>query len=349
MLNTLWSICERWEIPIALGKGQLGQDVTIIGFRFLAGRSNRFKLTDNKVDLLKEWFTRLRGLRGSKVDTEEYASLAGTLVWARSALPLAGKFIRRMFALSNRPERANYQPGWFRHDLQCIEDVLEADRGARMIARPPPPSISHPTNIQWTDACREPGGYSGMGGFSPKGGGLLWYYEFDQVHVDHLPIHCLEAVAEVCGLALVAGASATDAPPGSPATALNYCDNMSWVMSVEGNKPTDPRLREILQVRHAVQDRVGLTAHIDYVNTKVNTVADLVSRGDLELALEKLERHHWDRDSIRVVDLKASPEQGPPDLKLLLDRCVQLTRARDLTRTNSTATSSGKAPKAKST
>ena len=339
-MHNLWSIAEDWGLPIALDKSQYGQDMHIIGYRFLT-RSNKFMLLPTKVHLLQHWIARLRALRGHKVEIAEFASLAGQLVWARTALPLAGKFIRRVFSLANRPERAVYQPAWLHHDLEAILDVLESDQGTMMIARPALPGISHPTSVAWSDACRETNGsVSGAGGFSPKGKGLLWSYKFSQYHKDHLAIHVLEAFAEVIGLALVAEATATDGPLDSPATCLQFCDNMSWVSSVTHGKPTDPRLREILQIRHDLEERYCLDARIAYVNTKVNIVAAAVSRDDLETAMEELRAHHWNTDEIRVVDLNAHPELGPPDLKLLLDRAVQLTLARERA-----AKASGRSPR----
>jgi len=302
LLHNLWSIAEAWNVPIAKGKAAFGSDTTIIGYRFLT-RSNIFSLTANKVHLLKCWCKRLKALRGCKVTVKEFESLAGQLVWARAALPTSGKFIRRIFSLAARPEHSVYQPGWLRHDLQCIEDVLDQDRGAMMISRPPPPLISHPTNVAWSDACREPGGqFSGMGGFSPKGGGLLWSYKFSEHHLQHCPIHVLEAVGEVVNLGFVAQASCLDTEEGEAPVCLQYCDNMSWVASVTGGKPTDPRLREILQVRHAIQDRFNLTAHVHYVNTHVNTVADLVSRGDTEEAKQHLVEHGWNAERLRSIE-----------------------------------------------
>lgn len=334
LLNHLWTIAEDWHLPIALGKSQYGTDVTLIGYRFLT-RSHRFMLTENKVHLLKKWFERLRALRGHRVEIAEFASLAGQLVWARAALPMSGRFIRRIFALANRPEKSVYQPKWLRFDLDSIEDALDADKGAMMITRAPLPSPSHPTSVAWSDACRElDGAFSGAGGFSPKGGGLLWWYQFKPKHVQTLPIHVLEAVAEVVNLAFVATATKDDNPKGGEADCVQFCDNMAWVAAVDRGKPTDPRLREVLQIRHDLQARHQLRAHIAYVNTHTNTVADLASRGEPKQALEELRRHGWDSANVRTIDLNANPELGPLDLDLLLDRAVQLTvgRAKDRAR-----------------
>ena len=161
------------------------------------------------------------------------------------------------------------------------EDLLDADNGTAMITQPRVKQVSHPTNITWSDACREvDGNFSGAGGFSPKGGGFLWWYKFSDYHLQHLAIHVLEAAAEVVTLAFVAEGTRADAREGETAACLQFSDNMAWVTSVQGDKPTDPRLRDILQVRHDLQDRYQLDAQIAYVNTKVNVVADLVSRGD---------------------------------------------------------------------
>ena len=64
MLNNLWKVCEDWRIPVAKGKAVCGQRVTVIGYEFRT-RTLRFKLTDNKVHLLRSWFRRLREQRGS--------------------------------------------------------------------------------------------------------------------------------------------------------------------------------------------------------------------------------------------------------------------------------------------
>ena len=131
--------------------------MTVIGYEFLT-KSQRFKLTGNKVHLLKCWFRRLREKRGRRVTTQELRSLFGTLVWCRAALPLSGRFIRGGFGLTALKKWEIYQPRWLTFDLDSIEDLLVYDEGTAMaIPEPAPPPLSRQNNISWTDASREPG------------------------------------------------------------------------------------------------------------------------------------------------------------------------------------------------
>ena len=85
MLNNLWKICDDWRIPVAKGKAVFGQRVTVIGYEFRT-RTLRFKLTDNKVHLLRAWFRRLRDRRGMHVEVKELTSLIFALIASRESV-----------------------------------------------------------------------------------------------------------------------------------------------------------------------------------------------------------------------------------------------------------------------
>lgn len=219
------------------------------------------------------------------------------------------------------------QPRWFRFDLDAIEDLLDHDNGTPMrIPCPAPPRLSRPFNVSWTDACRETGrdAFSGMAGFSARTR-VLWYYKFSQEHVDQLPIHILEAVAEILNLGMMAPCLKGEA-------ALAFCDNMSWVTSLQYAKPSDPRLRTLLILRQELADQFELQVHSAYVNTKRNIVADEASRGNIEAALAHLKERGWDLATIKVVDLNQHPEEAPADLEQLLKHMVEATVDRRMAR-----------------
>ena len=319
MLNNLWTICKRWRIPIAPGKAAFGQRVTVIGYEFRT-RSMQFKLTDNKVNLLRAWFRRLRERRGQKVEVKELSSLMGTLVWCRAAIPMSGQFLRRGFGLRALNRHTTHQPKWFRFDLDAIENLIGHTSGTTMrIPCPALPQLSRPDNISWTDACRETkrGSYSGAAGYNLRSR-VLWHYKFAQYHVDTLPIHVLEAVAEVLNLSV-------NGPLLRGEAALAFCDNMSWVTSLQFAKPSDRRLRTLLRMRQELETNFQVKVHSAYVNTKRNIVADEASRGRVDLALAELESAGWDLTTIRVIDLNRNPELGPPDLGALLDHLATET------------------------
>ena len=205
MLNNLWAICDDWRIPVAEGKATFGQRVIVIGYEFRT-KSMRFNLTQNKVHLLKAWLKRLRRRRRKRVELREIASLLGTLVWCRAALPVTGKFLLRAFGLTSLHRRTIRQPKWLRFDLDSIEDTLDGEVGTGMpIAIPGRPQLSSPNHVSWSDACREPGSreFSGMAGFNATTG-VLWQYRFTQREVEVLPIHILEAVGELVNTAFTA-------------------------------------------------------------------------------------------------------------------------------------------------
>ena len=188
------------------------------------------------------------------------------------------------------------------------------------------PALTRPANASWTDACRESteGSYSGAAGFSSRTA-ILWVYKFPKKYVDVLPIHLLEAVAELVNLAMTGPAIAGE-------SAVAWCDNTSWVQSVRHAKPKDQRLRHLLAVRQNLEKRFNTTVHSAYVNTKRNVVADLASRGDVEEAFAELGRSGWPRDQVRFIDLNKNPELGPPDMVQLLDTLRRETLAKNLHR-----------------
>jgi hypothetical protein len=327
MLNTLWSTCDSFNLELAPDKAVFGTRCTVIGFEFRL-RSNRFALTQNRRHLFAAWFRRLRGLRGCRVERSELRSLAGSLVWARPALPGAGQFYKRLFGLLNAPTRTLIQPPWLHFDLDQIEDILNETDGEAMIRIPPPATNIGPSQMLWTDAARETSEPSAMGGFTPATG-QLWKLTFDEQHVRHLPIHVLEAVGSVTALALAARTLRGQ-------TVVVYCDNNAWVESVRGGSPKDPRLRELLAVQNQICKEYELTVIIKYVHTDTNIVADAASRHRMDLAVAELVDKGWARGDINLLDLNTQPESAPPDLTLLLDRMVQITVARTLYRNHIT-------------
>jgi hypothetical protein len=323
MLNTLWSVCDQFNVKLAPDKASFGTRCTVLGFDFKL-KSNLFSLTDNRHHLFAAWFRRLRGLRGRRVARAELRALAGSLVWARPALPGSGHFYRRLFGLLNAPTRTLIQPPWLEFDLDQLEDILNETEGEDMIRSPPPvPSIS-PAQMLWTDAAREQNQPSAMGGFTTATG-QLWKWTFDDQHVRHLPIHVLEAIGSVTALALAANTLRGQ-------SLVVYCDNQAWVKSVQRGTPADPRLKEILAVHNQICREYDLTVHLMYVHTDTNIVADAASRHRTEEAISELESKGWAREDVRVLDLNTQPHLGPSDLSLLLDRMVQITVARTLFR-----------------
>ena len=323
MMNMLWSTCDRFNLKLAPDKAVFGTRCTVIGFEFRL-KSNRFSLTENRLHLFAAWLRRLRGLRGRRIAKAELRSLAGSLVWARPALPGAGQFYKRLFGLLNAPTRTLIQPPWLEFDLDQIEDVMNETNGVAMIRTPPPPDNISPAQVLWTDAAREISEPSAMGGFTTATG-QLWKLTFDEQHVRHLPIHVLEAVGSVTALALAANSLRGQ-------SVLVYCDNQAWVESVRGGSPKDPRLREILAVQNQICKQYDLKVHIKYVHTDTNIVADAASRHRMDEAIAELAGKGWAPEDISVLDLNAQPERGPGDLALLLDRMVQITVARTLHR-----------------
>ena len=321
MLNLLYGICDRWRIPVADGKGSFGTECEVIGYLFRL-KSGVFSLTENKRHLLRAWFRRLRGLRGRKIETKEIASLVGTLVWCRTAVPQSGKFLRRMFGLANSKRRKVFQRKWMQFDLDQLEDMIAEDEGTAMIRDPSPPVPIAPQCMLWSDASREPGSDtpSEMGGFVAATG-VLWKYTFSKRQTEILPIHLLEGIGSITGLAMSAETYRGKA-------VLAWCDNQSWVKSVQRASPKDPCLRELLAVQDELARRHQLTVLSKYVHTDVNVVSDKASRGDLAGARAELAKNGWSEDKLTVIDLNAEPEKGPADLELLFDRIIQLYEAK---------------------
>ena len=321
MLTLFYGICNRWRIPVAEGKSSFGTECEVIGYLFKL-KSGVFSLTPNKLHLLRAWFRRLRGLRGRKVETKEIASLVGTLNWCRTACPQSGRFLRRMFGLANSKRRSVYQRKWMQFDLDQLEDMLAEYDGTALIREPRPPIPIQPDCMLWSDASREPGGDvpSAMGGVIPATG-VVWKYDFSKRQTEVLPIHLLEGIGSIVGLAMAAETLRGKA-------VMAWCDNQSWVKSVQRAKPKDPCLRELLAIQDELARRHELTVLSEYVHTDVNTVSDKASRGDVPGAVAELVARGWSEDQITVIDLNETPALGPPDLELLFKRIIQIYEAK---------------------
>lgn len=325
LADTLLSMARRWQLPTAEEKGQLGSAAKAIGFQF-ALRAVELQHTRNRRDLLDRWTTRLKGAstRQEWVSKAEIQSFTGTWSWAAQTIPGSEPYLRRIHGLPFRKDKFGkyyYQlliDKATNLDLLRLRDLLRESSGVTVMIRERVPVITNPLNLSWTDASREASdAFSGMGGFDLRVG-LLWVYQFDQRQTDELPIHILEAIADLVGLALGTYALINE-------ELLRFCDNKAVVDTISYGKPSDPGMADFLRLRQELERPRNLTAHSRHVTTEANTVADAPSRGQIKEAIAELNRKGWG-NYIHVVDLRKEPNRAPPDLDALFEHFISVER-----------------------
>jgi len=331
LTDSIVSMSERWKLPTAGGKYQAGSLCLAIGFK-IALRSAELQHTLNRRDLLDKWIRRLREAsnRREVVSKTEIQAFTGTWAWAARTIPGSEAYLRRMHKLPFRKDKVGNH--LYRLlidkasdlDLLRLGELLEGSSGVSLLIRERVPVISNPLNLSWTDASREPSGvFSGMGGCDLRVG-ILWVYQFSQRQIDELPIHILEAIADLVGLALGTGALTGE-------ELLRFCDNKAVVDTVTYEKPSDQGMADFLRLRQELERPKDLTAHSRYVNTHANTVADAPSRGQLGEAVAELNRKGWG-NRIRVIDLRKESNRAPPDLEKLFEHFIRVEQLKRVAR-----------------
>ena len=134
-----------------------------------------------------------------------------------------------------------------------------------------------------TDANHRFGDYCGMGGYIETLR-VWWYYEFDdQELLRLLKVHILEMLADVVQIALV----------GTLARGCRYrgwIDNQSSMFAIRGQNSRDPKLMELLYVRHAILRREAVRPEASAYVASEDNISDPILRENLWSSWSELRR-----------------------------------------------------------
>ncbi len=197
-LMLYWEIMERIGLPVAEGKTQFGSTVEFLGLVLHLGHG-RLRLNARKARLYDAWLTRVASLES--VGTDELESLLCTVSYGTIAAPSARIYLRRPFAALRKAAKSKGSSREVKveemlaHDLVAIRDRFRTQKGAWFVAAQA--STGHAGDAGATDACRTPGGYSGMGGICFKTR-RFWWYRLSQRHASlRIHINVKQGIAEI--------------------------------------------------------------------------------------------------------------------------------------------------------
>ena len=272
-------------------------------------------LPEDKLRRVVEWCGRLSS--NTKAKVKEIESFAGTInfcsIVARGARKLLFRYYRSLsVSFSNRYRKRGLVvvSKMMRRDAAELRSIFIESGGVSTIPQDAWIEPDGPNGGDWyTDANRNHINlrkYSGMGGFYK---GQFWYLKLERKYVLKLPVHVTEGVAALIQINLF-GAQVRGAK------IVERIDNKSIVDTFAEEKPSDPRLQELLSLRRATLAKFNILSKPVYIETSKNTLADLLSRGELEqFKLAARERGYETLTQITV----------PPHLLSILDLMVSLT------------------------
>ena len=309
----------------SLGKLKLGDGLTMLGADFFL-REGVCLPSQQKLDLYEAWTSRIAGLArsGPSVITDrELESFNGSLNFGAFAIADAKIHLQHFFKIS----AAKMSPSLRRKGLrrlhaasashaEALRDLFRVTGGLAFLEDTTKSHTLTPIYEGLTDANHTFSDFCGMGGVVPEMQ-MWWHFEFkDQEVLRLLKVHVLEMLADVVNVALVA----TLAPGGRY---RGMIDNQSAMFGIRAQTAADPKLFELLQARHSICRRGGLTVELsEYVDTKANT-SDPISRGKFEEFLRRAEAELGTRE-LTHIDLEKSPLAT--EVHALIDHVCNLAR-----------------------
>ena len=265
----------------SIGKLKIGDGLTLLGVDFFL-QDGVCLPSEDKLRLYEAWTTRIMALAESKtrlITKEELESFNGSVNFGAFAIADARIHLRHFFKLAT----AKFSPNLRRKGLcplhpssishaEAIRSLFRSSNGLAFLEKKMEGSDDLVEG--WTDANHRFGDYCGMGGYVEKLR-VWWYYEFDDQEVLRLlKVHILEMLADVVQIALV----------GTLARGCRYrgwIDNQSSMFAIRGQNSRDPKLMELLYVRHAILRREAVRPEASAYVASEDNISDPISRGKI--------------------------------------------------------------------
>ena len=303
-------------------KHQGGYAVDYLGNREYAG-FNTVDLTYKRYEQLKEMSARFRNL--TFIERHELAAVNGKLGFVAQVIDSIRPFLARSYKVIHQDKvwfdfrrtksEAMKIRTWLQNDHQSYMQIITDFKGR--------PFLNTPWSLQrdrvltaYSDSNR-PGSdkaYGGMGAFVAFDGYIkFWHLRFPKEVVDVLPVHITERLAPEITIALM--------PELSHCPLLQRVDNMAAVCALQSRKAYDPRLQDLQIITEHQTTRYHLKIATEWIATKDNLWADLISRGEIRQFLA-LARQAGCR---KLIELDVASLNLPADLPLMFKRLITMT------------------------
>ena len=255
-----------------------------------------------KLEQYDSWCRRLEDVRKADIERVELLSFTGTINFARFGLihPRAhlGPLYRAGAAnfRSSDQQRIPLLPSFRRH-IRSIRQEFALTGGSATLDVNAPAESWEP--IMWADSCRNPTRldvWSGMGGFCADTC-IWWFYRFSEEEILELPIHVTEMWASNVNLA-VNGIEMRSTSFGDATDS----DASHHVIRAHGAQ--DPRLHDLILMRHASCLQYDIDPHNKWISTDDNVLADPISHGDFGTFKSRATALGYDH--LRCVDIRNS-------------------------------------------
>ena len=308
--------------PRADDKIQIGSKIILLGLELFL-RQGRVRVTDRKQRLYVEWLDRALDLEFMEV--KEFRSLLGTLNFGLITAPAARRHNQTGYNLlySKRPieHRKGRQVRTLTDKVKVafanLRKAFVTATGYAMMDELVHFEPSTPEHQGWTDACREPRGFSGMGGYC-RLTDQYWFYELKGQELE-LPIHITEFIASLIQLRL-------NAKELSGEQYREHIDNMAVVSVMKTQHARDERMVELLRIRREILDQFGIEVDTRWIASKANSMADALSRDAEDEFLEEVNEESDTGRRLKRIDLAQS--DLIPDLTYVMKTMIAMTRER---------------------
>ena len=316
---TFWGIVESMGFPVADGKTQVGETITLLGLELYL-KQGVVLVTSRKQRLYIEWLERV--LRLEFIEMVEFQSLMGTLNFGIMTVPGARMRMARAYRLLHSkkpPDRRKGRRGRVlsdevKQDFAVILSQFKNSTGVVLFEEVEQFVETTKRHSGATDACRELafGSYSGMGGVCLKTGKYWWYDLSEEEKV--LPIHITEFIAELIQLRL-------NAEELRGSSYLEWIDNAAVVSVLRSQGAKDQRMSELLMIRQALLSEYDIKVESRWLSSEDNKLADLISRNEVESFKKEAEASGVSLS--QAIDVKQSGVI--PDLAWVMERMIELT------------------------
>ena len=284
---------ERWAIPIQMTKWAAENTNGLDGLSKVTILGLAYDLEDFSVgipDVRKsEIMDELKELERKRWTFKELESTLGILGWAATAIPQIKMFLTSGWTLKKKWNTGgryrNHMTKRTKDDMAEIRGILKRWNGAQSILESRWTDGSkkgYNIDTNWIDPASDASGSIGWGAVCEHGYVMGTWTEEERT----LPIHIKEGLALFALIATFAGKL-------KGKKIRLRCDNKALVVALSKGRAKDEKLAIVMRliVDELARNGIGLrcwkaknakaTADTQFIGTKENTLADLISRGEV--------------------------------------------------------------------
>ena len=303
-------------------KHQGGHAVDYLGNREYVGY-NIVDLTYKRYDQLEEMSRRFQNLQF--VERRELEAINGKLGFVAQVIDGIRPFLARSYKVIHQDQvwfdfkrtksEAMKMRTWLANDHKDYMGLITEFRGRPFLQEPW--SLQRDTILTAYSDSNRPGSaekYGGMGAFVAFNGYIkFWHLRFPKEVVDLLPVHITERLAPEITIALM--------PELTHCRLLQRVDNMAAVCALQSRKAYDPRFQDLQIITERQTTRYHLEIATEWIATKCNLWADLISRGEIRQFMTLARQAGCEN----LIELDVARLNLPGDLAHMFQRMITMT------------------------